>query len=105
MKTHQKRPARNVVWVLAYWALTIPYLIVLMFFMLAVPYSIAKYFAGGLPEVKNWLIHIQIEGCYDCMVHGGDWTWFRATRPALLAAALGIGLMASRRLLTRRTSI
>jgi hypothetical protein len=85
-----------------YWVLTIPYVLVIAFFAVAIPYSAAEFFQGGLPGVKIWLIHIQTEGCLACMSLANDyWTWPHTLRPVLVSLVLAVGLWAARRVLQR----
>jgi hypothetical protein len=88
-------------WRVLYWIVTILYALTLTFFAIAIPYCVANFIRGGMPWVKGWLIHIQIEGRVDSW-REDDWTWPHILRPVLVCAALGIALWTARRLLRRQ---
>ena len=89
-------------WRILYWIITIPYALTIAFFAMAIPYCIVNFIRGGLPWVKAWLIHIQIEGCADCWTKD-YWPWPLVLRPILLAGGLALALWTARRLLRRRS--
>ena len=86
-----------------YWIVTIPYALIIAFFALGTPYCAVAFIQGGLPRVKSWLIHIQIEGRPIEYWNKADdyWTWAHALRPILIYTACGIALWAVRRRLRR----
>lgn len=88
-------------WRTLYWIVTIAYALTIAFFAIAIPYCVVNFIRGGMPWVKAWLIHIQIEGCADCW-REDNWTWPHVLKPIINYAALGIALWAARRLLHRQ---
>jgi hypothetical protein len=56
----------QIVFRVLYWIVTIPYTLIIAFFAIGTPYCAVAFVQGGLPRVKSWLIHIQIEGVQSC---------------------------------------
>jgi hypothetical protein len=85
-----------------YWIVTIPYALIIAFFAIGIPYCAVAFIQGGLPRVKSWLIHIQIEGRPIMYWKADDyWTWPHTLRPILILTVCGIALWAGRRRLRR----
>jgi hypothetical protein len=80
-----------------YWIVTIPYALIIAFFAIATPYCAVVFLQGGLPRVKSWLIHVQIEGRLNWNESDDYWTWPHTLRPILILTVLGIALWAVRR--------
>ena len=60
-----------------YWIVTIAYALIIAFFALGAPFCIVAFIQGGLPQVKSWLVHVQIEGRPIGYWNKADdyWTW------------------------------
>jgi len=97
-RKRKRRRMRLTAWRVLYWVVTIPYGLTLAFFVIAIPYCVANFIRGGMPAVKGWLIHIQIEGRVDSW-REDDWTWPHILKPVLVFAALSISLWIARRVL------
>jgi hypothetical protein len=84
-----------------YWIVTIPFALLIALFAIGIPYCAVAFIQGGLPRVKSWLIHIQIEGDPDRSWSKANdyWTWHHTLRPILILTVCGIALWAVRRLL------
>jgi hypothetical protein len=92
---------------LLYWVVTIPYALIVVFFAIGISSCVVAFIQGGLPRVKSWLIHIQIEGGPIMYWNKTDdyWTWPHTLRPILICAVWGIALWAVRRRLEPPVSL
>jgi hypothetical protein len=89
-----------------YWIFTVPYVLILTVFAIAIPYATIDFIRGGLPEVKRWQIHLRVEGMPTEWSHGpGYWTWSRILIPYLCYFAAGIALWAIRRFLRSKFTV
>jgi hypothetical protein len=89
----------RIVFRVLYWIVTIPYALIIALFAIGTPYCAVAFVQAGLPRVKSWLIHIQIEGRPIMYWNEADdyWTWPHTLRPILILTVLGIALWAVRR--------